>query len=72
MLLLQLVVILTASRALAWVLRWLGQPRVIGEMLAGLALGPILLGTVAPEWQQWLFAADTLPALDALSQLGLV
>lgn len=71
-LLLQLVVILTASRALAWLLRRLGQPRVIGEMLAGLALGPMLLGALAPQWQQWLFAPDTLPALDALSQLGLV
>jgi Kef-type K+ transport system membrane component KefB len=71
-LLVQLVVILTASRTLAWLLRRLGQPRVIGEMLAGLALGPMLLGALAPQWQQWLFAPQTLPALDALSQVGLV
>jgi len=71
-LLVQLAVILLASRLLAWLLRRLGQPRVIGEMLAGLALGPMLLGTLAPSWQQWLFPPDTLPALDALSQLGLV
>ena len=36
--LVQLLVIIVASRLLAWLLRWLGQPAVVGEMLAGLAL----------------------------------
>ncbi|MEO6688608.1 MAG: cation:proton antiporter, partial [Dokdonella sp.] len=47
-LLLQLTIILASARLLAWVLQRLGQPPVIGEMLAGLALGPIVFGALAP------------------------
>ena len=71
-LLLQLVVILLAARGVAWLLRWIGQPPVIGEMIAGLALGPLVFGALAPAWQGWLFAPASLPALDGLSQIGLV
>jgi Kef-type K+ transport system membrane component KefB len=72
LLLVQLVVILVTARALAWLLRWIGQPPVIGEMIAGLALGPLLFGALAPAWQGWLFAPASLPALNGLSQIGLV
>jgi len=72
LLLVQLVAILVTARALAWLLRWIGQPPVIGEMIAGLALGPLLFGALAPAWQGWLFAPASLPALDGLSQIGLV
>jgi Kef-type K+ transport system membrane component KefB len=71
-LLLQLVVILLTARALGLVLRRLGQPSVIGEMAAGIVLGPIVFGAVAPELQAQLFAKATLPALDGLAQVGLV
>ena len=72
LLLVQLVVILLTARGLAWLLRWIGQPPVIGEMIAGLALGPPVFGALAPAWQGWLFAPASLPALNGLSQIGLV
>ncbi len=72
MLLLQLVVILGTARVLALLLRYLGQPAVIGEMIAGLALGPILLGNVAPDLHAALFPPQSLPALAGISQIGLV
>jgi Kef-type K+ transport system membrane component KefB len=71
-LLLQLVVILGTARMFALLLRRFGQPAVIGEMLAGIALGPIVFGWIAPEWQAALFAKSSLAALDGLSQIGLV
>ncbi|HEV7778179.1 MAG TPA: cation:proton antiporter [Luteibacter sp.] len=72
MLMLQLLVILLASRLFGWLLRWFGQPPVVGEMIAGIVLGPVVFGALAPEAQGWLFAKASLPALGALSQLGLV
>ncbi|HET7866363.1 MAG TPA: cation:proton antiporter, partial [Burkholderiaceae bacterium] len=71
-LLIQLLVILLSSRALTWLLRWIGQPPVIGEMVAGLLLGPLVFGAFAPQWQSWLFAPGSLAGLKGLSQLGLV
>jgi Kef-type K+ transport system membrane component KefB len=71
-LLLQLAVILVAARVLAWLLQRLGQPPVIGEMLAGFALGPVVLGALAPGVHEALFPPASLPALEALSQFGLV
>ncbi|WP_158882528.1 cation:proton antiporter [Rhodanobacter sp. L36] len=72
MLLMQLLVILLASRVAAWLLRWLGQPPVVGEMIAGLALGPLVFGALAPHWQATLFAPQSLAGLESLSTLGLV
>ncbi len=72
LLLVQLLVIILASRLLAWLLRWLGQPAVVGEMLAGLALGPLVFGALSPHWQAQLFPAESLGALQSLSMLGLV
>ncbi|MBL0162628.1 MAG: cation:proton antiporter [Xanthomonadales bacterium] len=71
-LLIQLVVILGMARLLSIVLRHFGQPPVIGEMLAGIALGPMVFGALAPQAQALLFAPSSLSALDALSQIGLV
>ncbi len=71
-LLLQVVVILCIARLLALVLRYAGQPAVIGEMAAGFVLGPIVFGAVAPELHASIFAPASLGALDALSQVGLV
>ena len=71
-LLLQLVVILCTARLLGLVLRYVGQPAVIGEMAAGLVLGPIVFGVLAPKLHGWLFAPTSLGALDGLSQVGLV
>lgn len=72
LLLVQLLVIIVVSRLIASLARRIGQPAVVGEMLAGLALGPIIFGAIAPEWQQQLFPADSLGNLQSLSTLGLV
>lgn len=71
-LLLQLTVILVTARVFALVLQRLGQPPVIGEMLAGFALGPILFGALEPGLHAQLFPRDGLAMLEGLSQLGLV
>ena len=71
-LLIQLVAILGTARILSIVLRHFGQPPVIGEMLAGIALGPMVFGAFAPQAQAFLFAPASLSALDGLSQIGLI
>jgi Kef-type K+ transport system membrane component KefB len=71
-LLLQIVVILACGRILGAVLRFYGQPMVVGEMIAGLLLGPAVFGVLAPDTQHALFQDSSLPQLDAISQLGLV
>lgn len=71
-LLLQLVIILATARLLGLVLRHFGQPPVIGEMAAGIVLGPIVFGAWFPEWHAQVFEKSSLPALGSLSQLGLV
>ena len=71
-LLLQLLAILAVARACGWILGHFGQPPVIGEMAAGLLLGPIVFGALAPQAQAWLFPAASLPPLSALATLGLV
>jgi Kef-type K+ transport system membrane component KefB len=71
-LLLQLVVILGTARLMSLVLRYLGQPPVIGEMAAGIVLGPIVFGALAPAWHAHVFEPGSLQALEGLSQVGLV
>ncbi len=71
-LLLQLAVILATARLLALVLGRFGQPPVIGEMIAGIVLGPIVFGALAPDFHAWLFPHEKLAALEGLSQVGLV
>lgn len=71
-LLLQLVVILGTARVLGLILRYFGQPPVIGEMAAGIVLGPVVFGLVAPQWHAQIFHPDSLGALKGLSELGLV
>lgn len=54
----QLFVLLLAARAGGYALRLIGQPRVVGELLAGVALGPSLFGEVWPSGWRWLFPVD--------------
>jgi Kef-type K+ transport system membrane component KefB len=69
---LQIALVILASRLMgAWFQR-LHQPLVIGEIVAGIALGPSLLGAIAPQAQHFLFAPNTLPYLEILAQIGLV
>src|SRR6185436_6250529 len=71
-LLLQLVVILATARVLGLVLRYFGQSSVIGEMAAGIVLGPVVFGALAPELHAQVFENGSIGALQSLSQLGLV
>jgi Kef-type K+ transport system membrane component KefB len=68
----QLVVILAACRVVGSLMLRVGQPRVIGEMLAGILLGPSVLGLSAPAVQTFLFPPPSLGVLSAVSQVGLV
>jgi Kef-type K+ transport system membrane component KefB len=70
--LLQIAVILITCRLAHGLLGYIGQPPVVGEIIAGLLLGPSFLGWVAPHWYAILFPAASLPVLDELSQIGLV
>ncbi len=69
---LQLAVILLVCRAVGWAAKWIGQPQVVGEMIAGVLLGPSLVGWFFPELQAWLFPAESRSLLYAVSQVGLV
>jgi Kef-type K+ transport system membrane component KefB len=71
-LMIQLVVIVLVARALGFVARQVGQPPVIGEIAAGVLLGPSLLGWVAPGTSGFLFPAASMPILQLLSQIGVL
>lgn len=68
----QLAVILVVARGLGGLMRRVGQPSVVGELAAGLVLGPTLLGRVAPEAYGWLFPTDPVHSglLMGLAWLG--
>ncbi|MEU7727165.1 cation:proton antiporter [Streptomyces sp. NPDC040724] len=65
-------VILAVARLGGLLAEWLRQPRVIGEICAGLALGPSLFGRFAPDAAEWLFPHSAQQLLNGLAQLGLV
>ena len=70
----QLLVVLGLARAGGYLARRLGMPRVIGELLAGVALGPSLLGQLWPKGFEWLFPANERQAglLLGLAWVGIV
>ncbi len=68
----QLVVVLSVALIVGRIVRGLGQPRVIGEMIAGVALGPSLFGSIAPQVSNQLFPPTHMLALNAVSQTGVV
>jgi Kef-type K+ transport system membrane component KefB len=65
-------VILLFCRLVAWLLGKVGQPAVVSEMLAGVLLGPSLLGLLAPHVQNLLFPQPLYPVLYVVGQVGLV
>ncbi len=71
-LLLQVTVICGAARGLGWCCHRFRQPRVVGEILAGILLGPSLLGWLLPTASSTLFPVSSLGVLSALSQIGLL
>ncbi|MFO1286547.1 MAG: cation:proton antiporter [Rubrivivax sp.] len=67
---LQAAVIVASAQLAGRVARRIGQPPVVGEMVAGVMLGPSLFGLVLPQWQQALFPKPTMGTLYVLAQLG--
>ena len=70
--LLQLIVMIAAARAGNQLLRRFGQPGVIGEIVAGLLLGPSLFGHFFPDASAFLFGAKASTPITIISQIGLV
>jgi len=70
----QLVVLMIAGRLLGEVMLRIGQPAVMGQLIAGIALGPSLLGLVLPDLQHLLFprTPDQKAMIDAVAQLGVL
>lgn len=68
---LQMAVILGVCRLVGWLARKVGQPQVVGEMIAGVVLGPSLFGLLAPGLQKELFPKETMTVLFCVSQVGL-
>src|SRR5580700_4319353 len=71
-LILQIGVILLTARIVGMIFKKIHQPQVMGEMVAGILLGPTLFGWLAPAMSKALFPAPSLGYLNALSQVGLV
>jgi Kef-type K+ transport system membrane component KefB len=71
-LILQIGVILLTARIVGMLFKKIHQPQVMGEMVAGILLGPTLFGWLAPAMSKALFPAPSLGYLNALSQVGLV
>ncbi|NYI06022.1 cation:proton antiporter [Allostreptomyces psammosilenae] len=71
-LLFALPLVYAACHVVAWLCRRIGQPPVIGEIVAGILLGPSLLGWLWPTAFDWLFPPYLLPVLNVLGQLGLL
>jgi K+:H+ antiporter len=70
--LLALAAVIILGRLLGFALRRVGQPPVIGEVVAGILLGPSLLGRVAPELASYILPASVAPFLNIVAQLGVV
>ncbi|MFZ2060190.1 MAG: cation:proton antiporter [Candidatus Binatus sp.] len=71
-LLLALVVVIATARAMGWVFRSAKQPQVVGEILAGIVLGPSLLGRLAPGAEGYIFPAAVGPYLNVIAQVGVI
>jgi Kef-type K+ transport system membrane component KefB len=66
-----IVLILAVSALCGRLALRVGQPRVLGEMVAGVALGPSLLGVISPGAEKAIFGGQVKPALYLLSTIGL-
>jgi Kef-type K+ transport system membrane component KefB len=71
-LLLQIITIIIVARFFGWIFRKIGQPSVIGEIIAGIFLGPSVVGMYMPEYSAMLFPVESLGNLQFLSQIGLI
>jgi len=72
LLLLQIITIILVARILGFFCKKIGQPTVIGEIIAGILLGPSFAGMYLPGFSAFLFPASSLGNLQFLSQIGLI
>ncbi|RYG45613.1 MAG: cation/H(+) antiporter, partial [Chitinophagaceae bacterium] len=72
LLLAQIVTIIFVARLMGWLFRKIGQQYVVGEIIAGIMLGPSLLGMYFPDFSLHLFPKESLGNLQFLSQIGLI
>ncbi len=70
--LIEVLIVIGGSRLVGWLFRSIEQPLVIGEIVAGIALGPSLLGWLSPELSGLIFPPTAIPFLNVLSQIGLI
>ncbi|MEH2091423.1 cation:proton antiporter [Nostoc sp.] len=70
--LVEVLIVIGLSRLVGLAFRSIKQPLVIGEIVAGIMLGPSLFGLVAPHLAVTLFPPETFPFLNVLSQVGLI
>jgi Kef-type K+ transport system membrane component KefB len=68
----QIITIVLVARCFGWIFRKIGQPTVIGEIIAGIVLGPSLFGLYFPDLKTALFPVESLGNLQILSQVGLI
>lgn len=71
-LLLQIITIILVAKFFGFICKKIGQPSVIGEIIAGIFLGPSFIGMYFPEFSAFLFPKQSLPNLQFLSQIGLI
>lgn len=71
-LLLQIIAIIIVARVFGFLFDKIGQPAVIGEVVAGIFLGPSVLGLIFPAYSSFVFPQTSLPVLQLFSQLGLL
>lgn len=72
LLLIQIIVILIAVKLFGWICQKIGQPSVIGEIIAGIVLGPSLLGAYFPEISAAIFPVSSISNIKLLSEIGLI
>jgi Kef-type K+ transport system membrane component KefB/nucleotide-binding universal stress UspA family protein len=70
--LIQVLLVIALSRLVGAGFRRIKQPLVIGEIVAGIMLGPSLFGAIAPDAAAVIFPPETIPFLGVLSQIGLI
>lgn len=68
----QLLLIISVSKLTGFLLTKIGQPAVVGEIAAGIFLGPSIMGAVLPDFSAFVFPAESLKGLQYMSQIGLV
>lgn len=71
--LLQLFLLVAVARIMGWVMKSVGQPAVVGELLAGVVLGPTVFGRIAPQTFDWVFGEPTVRSvMFGLAWLGVI